>query len=153
MPYKNKYSYQLSLGSDTSVVEIARKMHQPREDQSQHFSYDRITMKLVSFCAVALLTIVAAASLPADVVVAQSTSSAAAIGYRRITGAIVDGRDAQRHSAPWIVSLQWGWSIQNTNQHCGGSIITVSWVITAAQCLPVTVFLRYPSPVRFRTAS
>lgn len=49
------------------------------------------------------------------------------------TERIVGGHNAVPHSAPWIVSLQWG--LFTPSQHCGGSIITPAWVVTAAHCL------------------
>lgn len=51
-----------------------------------------------------------------------------------IDGRIVGGQDAEPHSAPWIISMQWGiFSI--TSHLCGGSIIRANYVITAAHCL------------------
>lgn len=50
-----------------------------------------------------------------------------------MNGRVVGGQNAARHSAPWIVTLQWG--INSPSQHCGGSILTPSWVLTAAHCL------------------
>lgn len=49
------------------------------------------------------------------------------------TGRVVGGANAVPHSAPWIVSLQWG--LVTPSQHCGGSIISPAWVVTAAHCL------------------
>lgn len=46
---------------------------------------------------------------------------------------VVGGSNAVPHSAPWMVSIQWG---ATTAKHfCGASIITASWVLTAAHCL------------------
>lgn len=53
--------------------------------------------------------------------------------YEFINSRIVGGFNAQPHSAPWIVSLQWG--LFTPSQHCGGSIISADWVLTAAHCL------------------
>lgn len=53
-------------------------------------------------------------------------------GY--IDGRIVGGQDAEPHSAPWIISMQWG--IGGLTTHlCGGSIIRAHWVVSAAHCL------------------
>lgn len=68
---------------------------------------------------VALLCVVAAATVSAE--------------YGFINGRVVGGQNAVPHSAPWIVSLQWG--LATPAQHCGGSIITPAWVVTAAHCL------------------
>lgn len=43
---------------------------------------------------------------------------------------IVGGQDAIPHSAPWIITIQWG-----PHHHCGGSILRPEWVVTAAHCL------------------
>lgn len=50
------------------------------------------------------------------------------------SGRITGGEDAQPHSAPWIVSMQWG-MLGMTAHICGGSIIADRWVVTAAHCL------------------
>lgn len=53
-------------------------------------------------------------------------------GY--IDGRIVGGQDAEPHSAPWIITMQWG--IGGLTTHlCGGSIIGAHWVVSAAHCL------------------
>lgn len=49
------------------------------------------------------------------------------------TGRVVGGHNAVPHSAPWIVTLQWG--LATPSQHCGASIISPAWVVTAAHCL------------------
>lgn len=67
--------------------------------------------------------------LCAVVVAAENTDSR--FGFS--TGRIVGGQNAVPHSAPWIVTLQWG--LFTPSQHCGGSIITPAWVVTAAHCL------------------
>lgn len=46
---------------------------------------------------------------------------------------VVGGEDAKPHSAPWVVSIQWGALV--TTHRCGGSIIAQNWVITAGHCL------------------
>lgn len=51
-----------------------------------------------------------------------------------IDGRIVGGQDAEPHSAPWIISMQWG-IVGLTTHLCGGSIIRENWVVTAAHCL------------------
>lgn len=47
---------------------------------------------------------------------------------------IVGGADAQKHIAPWIISLQY--SLRNRYYHsCGGAILSPEWVITAGHCV------------------
>lgn len=45
---------------------------------------------------------------------------------------IVGGENAANHSAPYIITLQ----SQATGGHsCGGSILNVNWILTAAHCI------------------
>lgn len=60
------------------------------------------------------------------------TQSSGKFGF--IDGRIVGGQDAEPHSAPWIISMQWGVAGFTTHL-CGGSIIRPNWVVSAAHCL------------------
>lgn len=47
---------------------------------------------------------------------------------------IVFGENAEPHSAPWVVAIQWI-VLTQTRLVCGGAILTPEWVITSAYCL------------------
>lgn len=48
---------------------------------------------------------------------------------------IVGGRNANPHSAPWIVSLEIVAPTADSYHFCGGAIIKPEWVITAGHCM------------------
>lgn len=49
---------------------------------------------------------------------------------------VVGGRDAREHEAPYIVSLQFDRLDNGNFQHvCGGSILTPTWILSAAHCI------------------
>lgn len=48
---------------------------------------------------------------------------------------VVGGKNAVPHSAPWIVSMQFGLLSAATRHMCGGSIIASNWVVTAGHCV------------------
>ena len=49
---------------------------------------------------------------------------------------VVGGRDAIEHEAPYIVSLEVDWQSNGVFRHiCGGSILTSTWILSAAHCI------------------
>lgn len=48
-------------------------------------------------------------------------------------GRVVGGQNAAKHSAPWMVSMQW--VLLGSRHMCGASLIAPDWVITAGHCL------------------
>ena len=49
---------------------------------------------------------------------------------------IIQGNEATPHSWPWMCSLQ------VYNEHvCGCSIVTPTWIITAAHCMYVSAYV------------
>lgn len=85
-------------------------------------------MQLIHIGLIILLGVVVGGSLGATVPDQQSHR----FGY--IDGRIVGGQDADPHSAPWIITMQWGFA-GVTSHLCGGSIIRANWVLSAAHCL------------------
>ncbi|XP_022788700.1 chymotrypsinogen A-like isoform X2 [Stylophora pistillata] len=59
-----------------------------------------------------------------------------ACGFRPTKSLVIGGLNATPNSWPWIISLQ-----KSGAHHCGGSLIRINWVLTAAHCL----FERTPS--------
>lgn len=47
---------------------------------------------------------------------------------------IVFGDNAEPHSAPWVVAIQWI-ILTQTRLVCGGAILSPTWVITSAHCI------------------
>lgn len=54
-------------------------------------------------------------------------------GAQNSNGRVVGGDDAEPHSAPYKVSLQWG--LIRPAHFCAGFIIHANWVLTAGHCL------------------
>lgn len=77
------------------------------------------------------ITTVAVSLLVVRLIVGASTHTA----FGPADGRIVGGHAARPHSAPWLVSMQWGPTTVLTTHMCAGSIIRPHWVLTAAHCL------------------
>lgn len=90
-----------------------------------HFIMQTLTLLYLAGALVAVR--ITAASLPADANVEHRR-------YDWISGRIAGGEPAQLHAAPWIVSMQWGFGNRVAHM-CAGSIISATWVLTAAHCV------------------
>ncbi|XP_074985153.1 serine protease 27-like [Caretta caretta] len=55
-------------------------------------------------------------------------------GKRSVSGRIFSGQDAKDRAWPWQVSVQ-----QNGFHICGGSLVSESWVVSAAHCFNLSV--------------
>lgn len=66
---------------------------------------------------------------------AVQTHPQTSVAFGFASGRIVGGHDAPPHSAPWLVSMQYGRTAEYTRHMCAGSIIQPHWVLTAAHCL------------------
>lgn len=78
---------------------------------------------------VCLLTVVGAATSPSANASAPSTSSRASAPTNRV----VNGTAANRAATPWFVMLR----VSEGNQQylCGGTAISLRWIVTAAHCV------------------
>lgn len=85
---------------------------------------------LILFCCAAIVLLANASPNTAR----HSTSATDFLSrHGFVNSRVVGGEDAKPHSAPWIVTMQWG--AVNTTHRCGGSIIAPNWVVTAGHCL------------------
>ncbi|CAM5117881.1 unnamed protein product [Eretmochelys imbricata] len=82
---------------------------------------------LCSLLAIALL----ATSLVQGAPVSQNQ---AGCGKQSVSGRIFNGQDAKDGAWPWQVSVQ-----QNGFHICGGSLVSESWVVSAAHCFNLSV--------------
>ena len=76
-----------------------------------------MTPRVTSFSALLLLTTVTSLPLEDD---------------QNLDKRIVDGRNTKPHAFPFIVSLH---RFSDNEHFCGGSLISESWILTAAHCL------------------
>ncbi|XP_065258970.1 serine protease 27-like [Emys orbicularis] len=65
---------------------------------------------------------------------AQGSQNQAGCGKQLVSGRILNGQAAKDGAWPWQVSVQ-----QNGSYICGGSLISESWVVSAAQCFTPSV--------------
>ena len=47
---------------------------------------------------------------------------------------IIGGKDAKKHEFPWQAALQWATTMSKGDHMCGGSLIHMKYVLTAAHC-------------------
>ncbi|XP_034624758.1 serine protease 33-like [Trachemys scripta elegans] len=71
---------------------------------------------------------------------AQGSQNQAGCGKPLVSGRILNGQNAQDGAWPWQVSVR-----QNGSHICGGTLISESWVVSAAQCFRPSA-LGKPSP-------
>ena len=60
--------------------------------------------------------------------------SCGAIGGANRMRRIMGGNHADAHEYPWQTLIR-AFVTRNSYQHCGGSLLTNNWVVTAAHCL------------------
>ncbi|CAM4678951.1 serine protease 27-like [Lepidochelys kempii] len=65
---------------------------------------------------------------------APVSQNQAGCGKRSVSGRIFSGQDAKDGAWPWQVSVQ-----QNGFHICGGSLVSESWVVSAAHCFDLSV--------------
>ncbi|XP_074854440.1 serine protease 27-like [Carettochelys insculpta] len=65
---------------------------------------------------------------------AQGSQNQTGCGRRLVTGRILNGQSARDRAWPWQVSVQ-----RHGSHICGGSLVSASWVVSAAHCFPQSV--------------